>query len=261
MEGRDGAGRPFSVGGTSRSAPLGPLSASWGALRAMDLSTLDPRVRSRIADAWARDALFEHASVASFSRFSLHLQAVAAPPDLVDLAHRAALDEIQHARLCFALASAYRGEPIGPGPLPLEGDILGALDLASITVAAVHEGCVGETLASLEAAHAHEAAQEPACREALSVITEDEARHAELAWKFVRWAIDTGGEPVRSAVAQAFRQALSRPLPAPAPDDPDDALLAHHGRLSEPRKQASMREGIDEVVRPAALALLGQTSL
>jgi hypothetical protein len=37
-------------------------------------------------------ALFQHASVASFARFSLELLALGAPPDLVAAAHAAALD-------------------------------------------------------------------------------------------------------------------------------------------------------------------------
>jgi hypothetical protein len=252
------AGRPLVIGGGARAATLGGKDGAWVALRSLDPDSMAPALRRRVAEAWARDALFEHASVASFSRFSLHLLAVAAPPDLVDDAHSAARDEIQHARLCFALASAYAGEPLGPGPLPLEGDILGALDLPSIAAATVREGCVGETLASLEAATALEHATVPAAREALTVITEDEARHAELAWRFVRWALDVGDDAVRAAVKAAFDEALTAPPPAPAADDPLDADLLAHGRLSDSRRQAVMREGLTEVVRPAVDALLAR---
>ena len=248
-------GRPLLVGGDARAAVLGG-PGGWASLRDLDVASLDPALRTRLAEAWARDALFEHASVASFSRFSLHLLAVAAPPELVDDAHSAARDEIRHARMCFALASAYAGEPLGPGPLPLEGDLLGPLDLASIAVATVREGCVGETLASLEAATAHELATVVPVKEALAIITEDEARHAELAWRFVRWALDEGGPEVRAAVRAAFESALAAPRPHDAPVDPLDAALAAHGRLSDARKQAVLREGMDEVVRPAVDALL-----
>jgi hypothetical protein len=245
------------VEGASLSAPLsGP--GGWAALEALGAAQIDPPLRQRLAELWARDALFEHASVASFSRFSLHLMAVAAPPELLDGAHRAALDEIRHARLCFALASTYAGEPLGPGPLPLEGDLLGPLDLPSIAAAAVREGCVGETLASLEAATAHELASVDAPREALSVITEDEARHAELAWKFVKWALDEGDAATRAAIEQAFLESLSAPPPPAAAVDPLDLALASHGRLSDERKRAVLIEGLSEVVRPAAEALLGK---
>jgi hypothetical protein len=222
-------------------------------------ASLEPGLRARLAEEWASDALAEHASVASFSRFSLHLMAVAAPPELLQASHEAALDEIRHARLCFRLASIYAGEPLGPGPLPLEGDILGPLDLPSIAVAAVREGCIGETLASLDASAAFEASRVKAPREALSIIAEDEARHAELAWRFIRWALDHGDDAARAAVERAFDEALGAPLKPVPPADPLDEALAWHGRLSPARKRASMASGIVEVVKPAAGALLGKT--
>ncbi|MCS6899523.1 MAG: ferritin-like domain-containing protein [Myxococcales bacterium] len=235
-----------------------PLSETWEALRSLEPASLPTPLRTRLAELWARDALLEHASVASFSKFSLHLMAVAAPPALLHDAHRAALDEIQHARLCFALASAYAGEPLGPGPLPLEGDLLGPLDLPTISAAAVREGCIGETLASLEAAEAHEQARAQAPREALGTIAEDEARHAELAWRFVRWAIDQGDEATRVAVERAFREALQGPRPEESVPDPMEEELAYHGRLSERQRSLLWTQGLFEVVKPAAEALLGR---
>jgi hypothetical protein len=249
------AGRPLFVDGQSRSAVLGE-GKGWESLNQLDLTQIDPPIRKKIAEQWARDALFEHASVASFSRFSLHLMAVAAPPHLLDGSHRAALDEIRHAKICFALASAYAGEPLGPGPLPLEGDILGPLDLPTIAVATVREGCIGETIAALEADQAREVAQIVPAKEALSTIAEDESRHAELAWQFVRWAIDVGGKPVRDAVRQAFDEVLSRPAPPVSPADDGDDELERHGRLSDPSKRAVYVAGLNEVIRPAAEALL-----
>ena len=47
-----------------------------------------PALRRRLAELWSQDALLEHASIASFSRFALQLLAVAAPPALVAGAHR-----------------------------------------------------------------------------------------------------------------------------------------------------------------------------
>ncbi|HVM69350.1 MAG TPA: hypothetical protein VM204_05885, partial [Gaiellaceae bacterium] len=54
---------------------------------------LDVAARDRLERHWLREAAAEHASVASFSRFSLQLLAVGAPPDLLVAAHEAALDE------------------------------------------------------------------------------------------------------------------------------------------------------------------------
>ncbi len=59
--------------------------------------------RRALAEDWGRAAATEHASVGSFARFTLDLMRFDAPPDLVESAQRAGLDEIHHARLCFGL--------------------------------------------------------------------------------------------------------------------------------------------------------------
>ena len=46
------------------------------------------------------------------------LLALAAPASLLTAAHAALADEIEHARVAFAVASALHGRPVGPGCLP-----------------------------------------------------------------------------------------------------------------------------------------------
>ena len=60
---------------------------------------LSVEVRGALAARWRDNGLAEHASVASFSRHSLQLMALAAPADLVEATHRAAIDEISHAKV------------------------------------------------------------------------------------------------------------------------------------------------------------------
>ncbi|MFZ5897429.1 MAG: hypothetical protein ACOY0T_40625 [Myxococcota bacterium] len=92
-----------------------PAAELWDDLR-RHVATSPSELRNALSDEWARAACFEHASIASFNRFSLELLALGAPGDLVERANRAALDEVRHARLCFALASVYAGDDFGPGP-------------------------------------------------------------------------------------------------------------------------------------------------
>ena len=176
----------------------------WAKLAELDTTHLPDSLRSALGRVWAETAQMEHASIASFNRFSLQLLAVGAPPELLEGSQRAGLDEIEHARMAFALATRYGARSLGPGALDLRGDTLGSLDLPSVAAGTVEEGCVGETLAALEAEAARDGAEELALRAAWSVIAEDEARHAELAWSFVRWALDQGQPAVRTAVEEAF---------------------------------------------------------
>ncbi|AUX42130.1 hypothetical protein SOCE26_035570 [Sorangium cellulosum] len=257
-------GRPYLVDAVARTAPFlrARGDAGWGAAEAMTprIDTLTADLREALAAAWTRDALFEHASVASFGRFALELLAAGAPADLVEEAHRAALDEARHARLCFALASAYAGETIAPGAFPFEGRVEVEADLASIAARAAKEGCIGETIAAVIAAEELGAAEDPAVRGALAVIAADEARHAELAWRTVAWAIRAGGERVRAAVEEVFaglgRAAVGESVDGEGSDGAESARLAAHGRFGAAARGEAAARAVEEVVRPAARLLL-----
>ncbi len=84
--------------------------------------------------------------------------------------------------------------------------------LARLAVSTLKEGCIGETVAAVIAAEQLARATDPAVRAALAGIAADEARHAELAWRTVAWAMDTGGPAVREAVDAALRAALVVPV-------------------------------------------------
>ncbi|WP_438016029.1 ferritin-like domain-containing protein [Sorangium sp. So ce315] len=260
-------GRPFSLEGQRRTAAPRPAEAGWLARgkdagpggRQPSLGDLTDAERETLAEGWLRSALEEHASVASFARFALDLMALGAPSSLVEAAHIAALDEVGHARLGFSLASAYRGEPVGPAALPMPRGVPVAADLVALARAAAEEGCIGETVAALLAAEQRARAEDPAVRAALEAIADDEARHAELAWLTVAWAIGAGGEPVRGAVADVFvaaAQSLRRPRPAEAgPPRGRAAALAAHGHLGGSTLRELSCAALAQVVLPCARAL------
>ncbi len=248
------SGRPFLIDDRPRTAEIRVAACGWTGAPEPAAEQLAPRVRAFLSEAWLRDALLEHASVASFSRFSLELLAVGAPSDLVDAAHEAARDEVRHARACFTLASAYAGGELGPGALPLGGSLAVSSDLAAIAASAVKEGCVGETLAAVQATEQLAVATDPAVRAALGDIVRDEAKHAELAWRFVAWAVQTGGDDVRRAVTRAFTEALAAPVDLePLPDL--GVELAQHGRAQPAVLRAAFAATIAETIRPAARLL------
>jgi hypothetical protein len=235
--------------------------ADWGQAIA-PAEPLDEATRAALARAWLEDARMEHASIASFARMTLHLLALGAPPELVAGAQRASLDEIEHARACFALASRHEGEPLGPGPIAIEG-ALNAVDLAEAAVSAVREGCVGETIAAALAGEQLSVTEDGDARSALAMIARDEEAHAELSWRFVRWAIETGGEPVRAAVARAFSDLLTleRRTTSIVTEAVDADAWHRHGRLTRAEIDRVTRAVRREVIAPCAQALLGIAAL
>ncbi|MEP7123159.1 MAG: ferritin-like domain-containing protein [Byssovorax sp.] len=230
----------------------------WRAGSAPSVAGMPERTRSALAEAWARDGLFEHASVASFSRFTMQLLALGAPADLVRDTQLANVDEVQHAELCLGLASAYFGEPVEPTALPFPAAILIEPDLASIAAEAAMEACIGETVATVQAMEALANTTDPAVREVLRATVDDEARHAELGWRFLAWAIDTGGEATRQAVIRSFASFCP---PAPTAEDLDGvdlAIYAAHGRQRASEGRAIAARVLREIVQPAVCALLAR---
>jgi hypothetical protein len=156
--------RPFLVGSSMRSA-RSEVRDDWTAAHPdADDAALDAVTKRELARAWLADALEEHASIAAFARFTMLMLSVGAPPELVVASQRASIDEVAHARDCFALAQRYGASAAGPGELDVH-DALGPMSLADLAALTAEEGCVGETLATeqLERAVDPGARREP-CR-------------------------------------------------------------------------------------------------
>jgi hypothetical protein len=159
--------------------------------------------RAALAEHWTRMGQMEHASIAAFARFSMQLLALGAPSALVEACTQALADETTHTKLCFRLASAYAGRALGPGPLNVDHS-LEASSLGEIVELVIAEGCFGETSAALEALEAAESATDPVVVAAYAQIARDEQRHAELAFRFVRWALEQEQDVVRGRIAIAL---------------------------------------------------------
>ena len=244
-------GRPLIIDGQARTAGV-ELRGDW--LR--PLSAAEPLdLHQRIAHEWLEDALMEHASIASFARFTLDLLAFGAPAMLVERAQRAALEEVEHARLCFGLAARYSGCARGPAPLATTG-IRCASNLWDAALAAFDEGCIGESIAALQAREALELAQDRDARHALERIAEQEAEHAELAFLFVSWATCRLGLAFQHEVDRRLGHLLAAKV-SPQATEPADTIAALHaaGRLTAADQQRIRATGLREIVVPCVAAL------
>ena len=211
-------GRPFLVEAEARVAPV-IARGDWSDELKPNLANLSPAERAALAAHWTRLGQLEHASIAAFARFSLQLLALGAPPELVEQCTAALADETAHAKLCFGLASAYAGQELGPGPLDISAS-LAETALADVVDLVIAEGCFGETSAALEALALADAATDPVLQRAYARIAADEQRHAELAFRFVRWALTQDVALVASRVHAALaapptRDEAARAVTAP----------------------------------------------
>ncbi len=133
---------------------------------------------------WRRQALGEHASIAAFARATLELMEAGAPLELVQRTLEAALDEVEHARQCLAIARGIDGEDPAIGPLPPTPPRHG--DPADIARRTLVEAAIPETMAAQELRASAARAREDVSS-VLAQQAADEARHAELAWDTIAW--------------------------------------------------------------------------
>lgn len=253
------SGRPFLVNGAPRTA-LCEARDDWRERELVPRAwKLHPELCGELAEAWARAGLAEHASVAAFARFTLELMSLGAPAELIERATSAISDETKHAKMCFALASSYAGRVVGPGALPVEGS-LNALSFSEIVLNAVREGCIGETVAAIEASEALEHASDSVVRKVLREISLDETRHSELAWRFVKWALRSADESLLGIVRDEFERAAAE-ASAPTHDlSKADKELLSAGVIPERLRPAIRARALENVVLPCARALLSEAA-
>jgi hypothetical protein len=246
-------GRPLLVDGRARTA-VAAERGDWAAADpSVDTADLDPDTRATLSQHWVEVAALEHASVASFARFTLDLLATGAPPELLADAQRAGLDEIEHARLAYAFAGAYAGRRFGPGPLDLSSVTLSG-SRRKVLRALVTEACVGETLGVAEALALARAVRDPALRGAHERIAEDEQRHAELGWRTLAWLLEGADDSTARFAARCFDEAME--VAARDPSSSRARVAKEHGLLAARDIGAIRRQAIREVIAPCAGALL-----
>lgn len=248
-------GRPFVVAGRERLAPVSERD-DWrdDIALVIDAHALD---RAAIAAAWAEQAAFEHASVASFSRFILQLLACGAPARLLAQAQRALGEEIEHARLFFGFASHYAGRPLGPSALDVRDALDESTDFDAVVLAAVREGCIAETVSAWHVSLAASSARDPAMAASLARVAEQELEHAALAWAFLAWALPRASEALRALIAATFHAAERHVPRGPtlAGTVGSSEWLAH-GILPGEEHAAAARHALRELVAPIARSLV-----
>lgn len=149
-------------------------------------------------------AQLEAASVHAFVELARELESHGAPCALVEALYRAAVEELEHARLTAQLARGYGTEPVMPGVTPVP-----VRDLVTILIDNAVEGLVHERYgAALAGLRAREAALRPV-RAAMSSIAVDEARHAAIAEAIHAWGMPRISRAARGLVSEARERAVA----------------------------------------------------
>lgn len=244
LVGGAGWGRPLRIRGRQLHPDLREGS-DWTKGPRPDPSTLDEPTRHALEALWLHDAQKEHASVPAFSRISWLLAAVGAPAELMEWSHRAALEEIEHTRLCFALAAGYAGRSFTVEAMP---DLLiGGLDMKSdplITLAneSILDGCQLEDFNADVASACATVCEEPSTRAVLEQIAREERSHADFSWALLEWLLQRNPGKIYPVIEKSLAELRARKRPTAVRwdkkslvDKADQEQLLKHGRLPDER--------------------------
>ncbi|KAL7460879.1 hypothetical protein ACHAXS_001313 [Conticribra weissflogii] len=192
---------------TCTGAPQSTRRSEWsiGAFGSTLKTNTNRKSHNHLGLDWSNRALGEHASIASFSAFSIALMTNGAPSFLIEESLKAGLDEIRHAKTSFEIASALLGKEVEPGPLPVSHISFDG-NLTKMAFAVAQEGCIDETFSAmaayLEAAYIEDIIQGSLgntpysevdlatlswIRDELRIIVEEESKHSSLAWRTLSW--------------------------------------------------------------------------
>lgn len=157
-------------------------------------------------------AQLEAASITAFARVHAQVTALGGSTDLLARIRTALADELAHAHAMVALARRYGANPAAPSIVDVE------LDAVAQAIENVVEGCIGEAVAALHAAHAAVHANDPLVRDVFAQIAADETQHALLAHDLVALyatQLDTAGRTrVLATLATALANPAYRAVPA-----------------------------------------------
>lgn len=187
---------------------------------------------------FAEVAQLEAASVTAFDILRDELLLHGAPAELVEAAMAAAADEVRHEKLMAAIARRYGAT--APAP---KVTVPAPRPLFEVLLENAVEGCVRETFGAFVGAFQAERARDEVVARAMAGIAEDEARHAELAWRIAAWARPLLSDEERATLLAAQRQAIAllyREATVPLPDE-----AAELAGLPRPEEATAMLQELE----------------
>ena len=93
-------------------------------------------------------------------------------------------------------------------------------------------------------------------RALLLTISADESRHAELAFRFVKWALSQGDHALARDVRAEFAALAGEFMVASVPSSALEIKALRHGIVPDAMRAAIRQQALREVILPCASALL-----
>jgi hypothetical protein len=237
---------------TPPAIPLRPLSTAGVLLPTAlpEASALDApeSLAGTLARCWLDAGVAAHAARAAQAEFAARLLRLEAPPPLRHGAARALLDEAAISAACLDLARRYGAAEVALAPIP-KRELPADGGRNELVLGTLRRGCIAATVESCCAREALEHCQEAAAREVLLQLEHGRARSAQLAWRFLSWALRGTSAELADQVRVAVLTALGTQSTPPRLS-PSERQLSRHGILGGAQRFIIEQRVLREVVLP-----------
>jgi len=183
-------GRPLRIKGKYVVADI-EEGEGWSEGESPNISGLDEDTCAALEALWLQNARGEYAGIPAFSRISIQLASLGAPAKLIQWSHKAAMDEIKHTSLCFAMAEGYgkRAYKVKPMPELLDIELKSKTNIIQVLIEeSVVDGCLLEMFFSDVASESARECNDLVVKKVFEQIAEDEKSHADFSWEILKWA-------------------------------------------------------------------------
>ena len=193
------AGRPYILNNiTCKSIDKNEYN-DWSGYNESSVNTIEynDELINIVIDEYKTQGINEYLSIASFNKFSLELMSINAPSILIELANKASLDELKHAKYAFEIANHFSGNNdvlyVPNGIYSHNITIESNIDI--IGTHTINEGCFDETISVFIMYNKYNNIHGNGyifdrMKQIFNDIINDEINHASLAWTTLYWIIN-----------------------------------------------------------------------
>ncbi len=137
---------------------------------------------------WLNIALLEHASIWAFSKLSLQLLWLWAPAKLIEDCYKAGIDEINHAKITFTLASHYLWRNMAPWELKwLLWSKISKVSYKTLAIESLIYWYIWEWISAKFLKHSSKISKDNNLNKIYNSIADDELRHSILWKEILTW--------------------------------------------------------------------------
>jgi len=214
-------------------------------------AALAPERREAIARHWRGRSEAELSTAAVFTQVARALLEIGAAPEVLVLAARGPSDEVQHARLCHAIAELYAGRALTFPSAALADPVQfgDASPRINRLLLAVHHSCLNEGIAAAYLQENLRRSAAPAASAVIRSLLRDDVDHARIGWAHLASPRVTPAD--RAHIAGALPtlvriawQAWLGPGADCDADEPEHGCLPRHARLP------LVREALEAMILP-----------